>query len=235
MIGIATIACACSLNTPASAQQAAQMDGDLPTIAARGELARLTGKTGLIRDVSATVLSFDEGRPAPTLTCRYFCSRELGLSRLEFVVPGDQSMAYLVDKRSRRVCAPIGKDMVALDREGSDAILGIENDFAIVMDVNAHVTREFYCVGTEVVSGRTCALFLCMLPGGGILGKLWVGLEDGILYKKEGRSETCVFQDVKVNTGLDKEFLGGNIASTNLPVVSLSEVNTLRRKSKGGK
>ncbi len=104
-------------------------------------------------------------------------------------------------------------------------------EFSALVDPRTQVAGDLYCAGTETVNDRVCALFLCM-QGGVILTKLWIGVDDGILRKKEFLGQRYVFEDVKVNIGLDKQFFrADDLLSTNLPVVSMTELSKLLRRN----
>lgn len=96
-----------------------QGNGDRPAAEAREELERLIAKSVPVRDITAKVLSFEQGRPARIPTFRYFWSGELGWSRLEIVGPLGHTLVFFVDEHHGRVRALVGKDLVALDEEGA--------------------------------------------------------------------------------------------------------------------
>jgi hypothetical protein len=223
-IGIAALALL------SGALAAAQENADRPAAAAREELRRLIAKSAPVRDIRATVLSFEEGKPARIPTYRYFWSGDVGFSRLEMVAPQGHTLVFVADERSKRVCAPVGNESVVLDEEGSKMIHSTLKEFSALVDPSTQVAGDLYCVGTETVNDRVCALFLYM-QGGVILTKLWIGVDDGILRKKEFLRQAYIFADVKVNTGLTREVFGVDVSSTNLAIVSWDEFIARLRKS----
>jgi hypothetical protein len=228
-VGIATIVCACLLFPRASAQTAVQANGP-PSVEAKNELARLTDKTRLINDVSATVmLTIDKAMTNQTY--RYCSSRKLGLARMEPVLTSGRSMIYFVNKQIPQVCVQIGEDVFLLDQGGTRNMSALQDVFAGVINADIEAWGDIYCAGTDVVHDQTCELFLCLLPGGGILTKLWIGMEDGVVYRTQTGDTTCEFQNVKVNTGIDPRFLGASIASNGLPVVAQKDLVGLFRRS----
>ena len=100
-----------------------------------------------------------------------------------------------------------------------------------ITDVNIKESDQLYCAGTEIVRDRVCVVFLLPLSGALISKKLWVGIEDGLVYRIYDNGMTCDFSDIKINTGLDKNFLGGSLVSTNVPVISQKELNGLWHKN----
>lgn len=200
-----------------------------PAVAAREQLIQLADKTRAIRDVSATISITPDGSPT-NLIYKYFCSKDVGSVRIETVLPSGFTMVYFVDKDRRRIYTQIDEDTFVLDPKGNHRLQLIQDICSDMVDplgsVNADPSREVYCAGSEAIHDRMCSLFIFERQGSGYFTKSWIGLEDGILHKKQIANMTFDFLSVKVNAGLDERFLGANV-TTNTTMISQAELNTI--------
>jgi hypothetical protein len=78
----------------------------------------------------------------------------------------------------------------------------------------------------STTQNQPCALFIFPL-GGIIVKKVWVGSQDGVVHRIDEGGMICDFVDVRLNTGLDGDFLGADITTKDVPVVSESQLRLL--------
>jgi hypothetical protein len=138
---------------------------------------------------------------------------------------------YFVDSQNRNVLVEIGGNDYVLNATGSEGVLSMQQIFADVIDINLNHARDLYSAGDESIRDRPCKLFLFSSPGGRIQKRIWVGIDDGLVYREQYGLARYEFQDTKINTALTPQFLGATPRTNNLRVVSQDEVNQLLREN----
>lgn len=195
--------------------------------AASERFTSLMNTSSDIIDLTATV-SITSVKPPTTQVYRLYCSKTPNLVRVERDLPDGGLLIYFFNKDRGDVCVQAESSAFVLSQASAKRWLLLCDLFTGVMNTTFPKSREVYYAGTDNVASNSCNLFI--FDRWGAITKIWVGA-DHLVHRKEVAGLVYEFADIKLNTNLDREFLGGNISQGNLPVVSEEELmNSIRDK-----
>jgi outer membrane lipoprotein-sorting protein len=180
----------------------------------------LSSKTESIVDVKATlVMRFS---PERAVQYQYYYSKSNDCTRIE-LAPGGRIVVF-IDSRERRVHLQDDSQVFSLDTKASDYWLSLARDLAVGY-FPAIAMQTVYYAGTDTVDGRLTWVFLVVRGGRVVLSKLWIGVDDGFVYREEKRGLTHEFLNVTFNSGLEEGSLRPTIREgQKMPTISEDDV-----------